>query len=260
MTHLTDDDLVLYYYAEGEALPASRAHLESCAVCGERLSELERAMGAVTSSRIPERDESYGRLVWARVQTKLSEPERAPRWRALEWLTLPRLAYAGGLAVLLIAAFVAGRNWPMPAGPSPAPATESASAPVDTKAILSASAAAHLERSAMVLAEVANEPATGSPDTSDEQMRAGDLVASGRLMRQVAARTGDSGHADLLDQLERVLLEITNSPSPMPAATLDAIRSRIKSEDLLFKVRVLESQMRARHHEQPAAQANTKKS
>jgi len=265
MTHLTDDDLVLYFYAEGEALPGSLAHLEACVVCRERLDELERTMSAVSASRVPERDESYGRVVWARVQAQLDQPEPS-RWRgwlSLEWLTRPRLAYAGGLAVLLVAAFVAGRNWPAPRDSQPAEmvaATASRSTEAEAHRMLLESVTGHLERSAMVLTEVANVRTAGAMDLSEEQSRAGDLVASNRLMRQTATRAGDAGLADVLEQLERVLLEITNSPSPMPQGTLDAIRTRIESDGLLFKVRVLESQVRVRRDADPASPPATKKS
>ena len=263
MTHLTDDDLVLYYYADGEALPGALAHLEACVVCKERLGELERTLAAVSASRVPERDDSYGRAVWARVQAQLDQPEPS-RWRgwlSLEWLTWPRLAYAGGLAVLLVAAFVAGRSWPASGNSKPAEAVAAtASTEAEAQRMLLDSVTGHLERSAMVLAEVANVPATGAMDLSEEQTRAGDLVASNRLIRQTAARTGDAGLADVLDQLERVLLEITNCPSPMPRATLDALRTRIEGDGLLFKVRVLESQVRARRDAEPASQPATRKS
>jgi len=50
--------------------------------------------------------------------------------------------------------------------------------------------------------------------------------------------------ASAMDDLERVLLEISHSPSEVSNDQLDALRQEIESRGLLFKVRVLGSQVR----------------
>lgn len=45
--------------------------------------------------------------------------------------------------------------------------------------------------------------------------------------------------AAVLDELERSLLEIVHSPSPISATDLEQIRRRIDAAALLFKVRVM---------------------
>jgi len=50
----------------------------------------------------------------------------------------------------------------------------------------------------------------------------------------------------VLDDLERSLLEIVHSPSPISAADLDHIRRRIDAAALLFKVRVMSDELRQR--------------
>ena len=70
----------------------------------------------MTGADVPERGESYGAEVWARIQPKLEAPEMQPWPRRLAaFFTWPRLATAGALATLLVAAFVAGRYWAAPA-------------------------------------------------------------------------------------------------------------------------------------------------
>jgi len=260
MKHLADDDLVLYYYAEGGSLPEARAHLEACGVCRERLADLESALSAVLSSAVPERGESYGREVWARVRPQLGRRAGVGRVfgrLAAGWLTPPRLAFAGGVAMLVVAAFAAGRYWPAgtgsPGSGAGAVARDAAARDADSNDMLLASVGGHLERSAMVLAEVVNRPDGRAADVSAEQMRAGDLVATNRLIRQSAVRQGEGGLASVLEDLERVLVEITNAPSPMPAADLDRIRQRIRDRGLLFKVRVMETQLRERQRDAAAA-------
>jgi hypothetical protein len=62
----------------------------------------------------------------------------------------------------------------------------------------------------------------------------------------------------LLDDLGRVLAEIANGPSDLSPGDLQQIRRRIESDDLLFKVRVVGSEVnsRVRRQDQNAANAN----
>jgi hypothetical protein len=82
-----------------------------------------------------------------------------------------------------------------------------------------------------------------------EQAMARELVAANRLYRQTAEQTGDGSTGDVLDELERVLLEIANTPDDATRAELDALRARIASRGLLFKVRVVHSEMRERERQ-----------
>ena len=52
--------------------------------------------------------------------------------------------------------------------------------------------------------------------------------------------------ASLLDDLERVLVDIAASPATVSQEDLDSVRRRIDSKELLFKVRVVSSQVRER--------------
>ena len=105
----------------------------------------------------------------------------------------------------------------------------------------------HLDRSQMVLVElVSADDSGGSVDISLEQSRAEQLVSANRLYRQTAASTGDAGMASVLDELERVLVDIAASPSTVSQEDLDSVRRRIESKELLFKVRVISAQVRDR--------------
>ena len=73
-----------------------------------------------------------------------------------------------------------------------------------------------------------------------------DLVAAIRLIRQSAAQSGDAGVADVLEDLERVLLEIANAPADVTSNELSGLKARITAQDLLFRVRVIASEMRNR--------------
>ena len=50
----------------------------------------------------------------------------------------------------------------------------------------------------------------------------------------------------ILDDLERVLVDVAASPSTVSQEDLDAVRRRIAAKELLFKVRVVSGQVRER--------------
>jgi hypothetical protein len=91
--------------------------------------------------------------------------------------------------------------------------------------------------------------AEGPADITAEQHSAEQLVAASRLYRQAVARSGDAGVAAVLEELERVLLEVAHGPSRLSADELEGVRRRIEDGGLLFRVRVLGSQVREREKE-----------
>ena len=251
MTHYSEEDLILYYYGEGpsSSLGARRRragierHLAECASCAGTYRSISSTLALVASPEPPERSDQYGLEVWQRIRHRLPEPD-APWWFA--WLRWDRLALVSAAAVLVVAAFVAGRVWPREqAGPASAPQTATAGAERDARQrILLTSVADHLDRSERVLTDIMN--ASDVHDISTEQRWADDLLATSRLYRQDAVDAGEQSVAAVLDELERSLLEIVHSPSPISAAELTQIRRRIDAAALLFKVRVMSDELRQR--------------
>ena len=68
----------------------------------------------------------------------------------------------------------------------------------------------HLERSQRVLAELVNADYEIATPIAGDRARAADPVAAGRLYRRSAEQTGDSEIGGLLEDLERVLVEVAN--------------------------------------------------
>lgn len=243
MKHLNEEELILYHYGEGdEPRAATEEHLRECAECQAQYDALQQTLAAVDSSKVPERPADYELRVWQRLEPRLEE-RRGFDWRA--WLAPQRLVLVGGVAVLLIAAFLMGRIW-NPKGPNLAGDPTAPPAEQVRERILVVAVGEHLERSQMMLVELINAPRTGAVDISSEQQRAEELVGANRLYRQTAAQAGETGVASVLEELERVLLEIAHSPEDISAAELGALRKRIESRGILFKVRVIGSQMQQR--------------
>ena len=249
--HVTEDDLALHYYGEGRRGDVER-HLESCTECAATYREIAGTLAMIASPEIPERGDRYGLEVWQRIRHKLPAQESSA-WATLAGFFRPeRLVFAAAAAMLLLAAFVAGRVWPRQAADAPAttaPQTKgtlmgtTAASGDSRQRILLASVADHLDRSERVLTDIMNAP---RGNISTEQRWADDLLDTSRLYRQDAIDAGEQSVAAILDDLERSLLEIVNSPSTISAADLEQIRGRIDAAALLFKVRVMSDELRQR--------------
>ena len=242
MNHCSDEELLLEYYGE-QSRPST--HLGSCTDCTTRYRELKAVLDGVTLEP-PERSERYGLEVWQAIRHRL--PERRRTWHAL--LT-PQWGLAAA-ALLLATGFAAGRVWPS-AEPDVAPqlATAEPAGGDDEsrRRVVLLTVADHFDRSEGVLAEIMNEP--GPRDLSAEQQWASDLVAASRLYRQNVIAINEPGVAAVLEEVERALLDIVHQPAQATAADLDEIRRRIDSAALLFKVRVMTSELEHRL-EQPS--------
>jgi hypothetical protein len=253
MNHLTEEELILHYYGETARPDQSRVqdHLASCEECQAANAQLGRVLHLVETTPMPEAPPGFERNVWARLEPQLDA--NAGGWRALVrrseprgggWFAAPQWALAGGVAALLVVAFVAGRfSSQPPAVPTPIVSTQADGSP---ERVLRAAVGDHLDRSQMMLVELVNADSDQPDGLAGEQLRAADLVSANRLFRQSAEQSGDAAIADILDDLERVLLEIANAPADSTVGERADLKSRIQTEDLLFRVRVIALEMRQR--------------
>lgn len=240
--HLTDDELILHCYGEIDHADQVRvdAHLASCADCQGAKEKIARVMAMVDTAAPVQAPDGFERIAWARLEPQLPPSPSAPRWtRSVFWV--PQWALAGGVAALLVAAFWAGR---VSTGDSASPAPVAAVADIEPGRVLQATVGDHLDRTQMMLVELANADTDGADVLAGEQERAVDLVAANRLIRQSALQSGDAQIVDILEDLERVLLEIANAPATVTSNDLTDLQTRITREDLLFRLRVIASEMR----------------
>jgi hypothetical protein len=236
MSHPSEDDWILHFYGEAGDSLALEEHIHSCARCREEMRLLREALSEVGDAAPPERGDDYGRRVWERIAKEL------PR---AGWRRAPaRYGYLlAAAAAVLLATFLAGRF--------------SARRDLDDagekgreirERILLVALGDHLQASQVLLLEIANrgEVAAGPLDRD----RAEELLRASRLYRQSALRLGDVATADVLEDLERLLLDVSHEPDTVEAHR--GIRTRMEERDVLFKLRVLEASVRHRG-ERPAA-------
>lgn len=235
--HLDDDELVLHFYGEAIRPALWDAHLDACPACGQRWEALRRALAAVTDESVggpaaPEFGAREMERAWQALAPRLAAERRRSRLR--------RVMAPLALAASLIVAFTVGRRWPAAPGEVPGRGTER---------VLLVAVGDHLERSEMLLVELVNTPADQTLDIGPEQLQAQELVGASRLYRAAVERAGEPGLASVLEELERLLVEVAHRPSALSADELAALRQRIESRGLLFKVRVLEWQVREKQKE-----------
>jgi hypothetical protein len=232
MKHLSEEDLVLHVYGEADESDFSREHLENCARCREELSVLRQVLAEVDEMTPPARPSDYGARVWEKVSRELPAPAPLETSRSS---SKPRSYYwLAAAAVLLAATFLAGRFTAPPADVDPARAGQI------RERILLFALSDHLEQSQVLLLEVVNRgDGSASPVAPLERERAAELLQASRLYRQTAYQVGEVAAGDVLEELERILLDMSQGPDSLEAR--EGLKSRIEERDMLFKLRVLGS-------------------
>jgi hypothetical protein len=230
MNHLSEEQLVLHYYGEPLDGPVED-HLQTCEACRAEYRGLQRVLNTLDAAPVPDRSSEYGTSVWQRIESRVGGRRRLAWLGPREWLM------AGAMATLIVMAFLAGRLTQRPA-----PQVAVVTGPVRERILLVA-VGDHLERSQTILVELENSSST---DIEYEREAAADLVESNRIFRQTAASAGDTATASVLEDLERVLIEISNSPSELSSRQLQALQKEIEDRGILFKVKVFASQVQER--------------
>jgi hypothetical protein len=252
MKHLTEEELILQHYGEAKD-QALLAHMSECRQCRLRLEQLDASLRHVRAPAVPELEEGYESQLWLKLRGQLPEKKAsswAILWRPRNW------AMAGAMAVLMIGAFLAGHFWRSPGTKTNPAVAENGAPKVDR--LVALAVGNHLEKSQILLIELMTEHADDKTDFSATQDQARDLLDANRLYRISAARGKDPSVQHTLDDLERVLVEIANSPSELKAGDVERLQKMVESQGLLFKVRVVGSRIRQRNNPPPAKQLGTK--
>lgn len=255
-THVTDDDLILHFY--GESVPSEAAnidaHLGECADCRETWEALQQTLKMVDSADVPDAPEGFERVMWARVRPSVPGPAgmiAGIRNAAKLYWRSPRVwAPMAGLAAVITVAFLSGRLFSPTAGRNDSPDLLMKDAQADARThregVLLSALGDHFEQTEQLLVEIKNTPDARRVDLSFEQETARDLVAAGRLYRATAVQNGDGQLAAVLEDLERVLVDVAAGPDQINKKDMKSLRARIEDDSLLFKVRALTTAVRER--------------
>lgn len=230
MPNRSEDDLVLYLYGEHPDAAALERELAADPALAGRLERLRGDLEPLATLAEAEPRPGLEGRIWHRVEPELGRAAARPVVAPWRWLGL---AAAAGLLVAV--GFVAGRRADAP-GAGAAPQVAAAPDNFDATArerLLRASLGSHLEASERLMVELTN----GSAPAGESRLAA-ELLASNRLYRRAAERSGQTRLARLLAELEPMLVELANADPTTDSAPLDVAREQIDARDLLFKVRV----------------------
>ena len=234
MSHVTDQDLLLFHYRDGLAAARMREIEDALFFDAElrlRLAALRETLAGIGEAWLgDEADAGLEARLWHRIEPVIVARESQISWRQrwLAWIEPLRpapVAFAGLLLAALGTGYLLGQR--------DDPSTPSSATPLmaqDASArVLSAYLASHLQE-----AERALLVASNSPDDADTASQlATELLASHRVYAIAAERAGKPALARFLRELEPVLIEIANEQGSIEPALGDEIRER----DLAFKSR-----------------------
>jgi hypothetical protein len=239
MNHLSEEQIVLHYYGDAEEAMEVERHLATCAECRAEFARVQSLLQQIEPLEVPEPAAGFEEKTWLRLRDRL--PEKGSFLKRLLGAQ-QKWALAGAMVVLLAAAFLAGRFWPRPGQQI----AQQPPSQVNPQRVVLVAVGDHLERSQMLLVEIMNADTKGPVNFSNEQAQARELLDSNHLYRVSSQQAGDPQVARLLDQLGRVLAEIANGPAEVSPGDLEQVRHTIQSEGLLFKVRVVGSEVNSR--------------
>jgi hypothetical protein len=247
MNHLTDEQLIEHFFAEGTNRVVTETHIRVCGRCEQVYEEISNVL-SVRAPEPPAREPGYGKRVWQSIQAPLRPYAERSKRGYFSW---PRLVLAGACLLGVAAAFFGGALWQR-SRTHPSEAANSAQAKERVVLFILDD---HLDRSERLLVRLNHAGGVnGDPDYSI-QAEARQLLPDNRLYRQALAGGSDPMMAAALDRLERVLLEVANSSDELNSADIARIEQEMNTDSLLFQIRVL----RARTSRQGAKVESSRK-
>src|SRR5256885_11046854 len=206
------------------------------------VERIEAVLAALDTLPVPDPGLDYGRRMWREIAPRLAE--KPGRWWHV-WTEPRRLAAAGLIVALIVAAFVAGRIT------RPGKTSDNiANKEQVRERVLVVAVGEHLGHSESMLVELSNaapnDPAQKEVNIATEQRRAEDLLQENRLYRQTPLQKGDTRLPTRLVHLTRGFLDVAHSPGQVTPAQLEAIQKKIEGRGILFKVRVVNKELQQR--------------
>jgi hypothetical protein len=252
MNHLTEEQLIEYYYEESPQSTRIDRHLRECNKCAETYAELRSDLDAIEPITAPSRAAGHGEQIWQSIRNFVPVYEQKQQRLWQRFSNLKGLSFATACTLLIAVAFFAGRQWENYQRP---PQIQTAANNRTRQPIVLVVLGDHLGRSERLL--VGLKHGDSAESTALIKAEAQDLLSANRFYRESATKSGDPAFAGALDRLERVLVEIANEPDNASPARLAELQKELNTDGLLFEVRVLRSRVQEDQKEQQPAAVRT---
>lgn len=240
----------LYQELSTQRQMAFNAHLASCSQCATEYQEMSWTLGVMDQREAPAPDAAYWKGYWNQLSDRL-EPEGRrtvlPAWR--NWF--PPLIHpvrpawiSVAAAVLLVATGIYIGQSGFFGRPETGAAMQATVFDPALVAEFNELAASYLERSKMVLMGLDNfNPRLDDPATlniTHQRSLSEELLLQGRLLRSHQVAAADPRLQILIDEIERVLLQVANSRGEDPMWTVRLVQEGIDNNSILLRITLVE--------------------
>jgi hypothetical protein len=229
MNHLSEEELVLHYYGDSEA--ESRRHLAQCEECMTEFRTIEAFLRDLPEFEVPEPGPGWTNALWGRIEPELS-PTVGLLTRMGNWGRT--LAAAACLVLLIAVAFLAGRYWGFENR-----VDRASSSTRPTERMLALVLQDHLDRSQILLLELAHYDENPGETVGQLREEARDLLSANRIYRRAAEDSGSDFIEQTLENLERTLLQVANVPPDLPDGDFRLLLTRLDTRDLLMSIQLV---------------------
>ncbi len=224
-------DVFLAHLNEPEDKAITHQVLKSEQGC-QQLGAWQEDMKSIENTLDQEVDQDYGAEVWNAIVDKLDNHPKPNRWR--HWLSAwqqPRFSALGLALVCVIAVnfYLLGRNHGQP--------VDQLTNAAAYQQILAQNMRLHLAQTDAFLTQFSNVQNTNELPMLMETAQG--LLLSNRLYKNAVANDKDRQLPTLFNELEKVLIEISNGHSPLKQQYLQ----NYTQQQLLFKVKSIRQQL-----------------
>ncbi|MFC1583675.1 anti-sigma factor family protein [Candidatus Neomarinimicrobiota bacterium] len=236
----------LYHELNSRQQKTFDQHLVSCSICAAEYEQLSWTLKVMDHRQIPAIDTDYWQNYWARLSDRL--PEKTPRVFWPDWRSwFPPVAFPGRpalipliAALLLIATGIFIGRTTLLHGPGPGAAIQATVFDPSLISEFNELASSYLERSKMVLMGLDNfDPRSDDPaalNVSRHRDLSQELLHQGRMLRNHQVAAADPRLQILIDEIERVLLQVANSSGEDPMWTVRMAQEGIDKNSILLRI------------------------
>ena len=238
------------------------AHLTTCPACAEEYEEMVGVLALMDQRQKPEMGEEYWDSYYPRLLEKIKESEEKEKNKIKNkiWLWVKKwwenfrfdvqrlrwVLYPAAAMLLVVIGIVIGRYVYLPSVPGEG--EELIGSALSSQSKISPVVAEHFETLRPMLIDCANynarEAGAGEDLVLIDKKTLKELALQNLLLKRIAARGNDVVLTRLLEELELILLELSNgepgeSDSDIAGDdTIGLVRDILKKNDTLFKMKV----------------------